>query len=410
MRITTTMTMNTTTNTTMTSAESRARSANTRAALALVVAATSWLGTSACEKSSHGADANPAAASAAAAGEGSRDFIHYEPGAAPMGFIKIATVTESAPGTSLSLPARVALDEDHTQRVASPIDGRAVSILVKVGDKVRAGQPLVLLSSPNVGQLQADALKASSDVLIDQKAVDRVHKLQAEGAVADKDVAQAEADLRKAKADQARSAAQLRALGVSASDPSVSVSLRAQISGVVVERNVLLGQEVRADQATPLLTISSLDTIWVLGELYEQDLALVEGDAPVTITVPAYPGETFAGRIANIGEVVDPTTRTVKVRCVAENPAHRLKAEMFARVNVQGRPNHKIITVPSKAILNDGDKFLVIVASEGITFRVRRVEIGPDVDGQTRILSGLVPGEKIVTDGAIFMRREIEAQ
>jgi len=410
MRITTTMTMNTTTNTTMTSAESRARSANTRAALALVVAATSWLGTSACEKSSHGADANPAAASAAAAGEGSRDFIHYEPGAAPMGFIKIATVTESAPGTSLSLPARVALDEDHTQRVASPIDGRAVSILVKVGDKVRAGQPLVLLSSPNVGQLQADALKASSDVLIDQKAVDRVHKLQAEGAVADKDVAQAEADLRKAKADQARSAAQLRALGVSASDPSVSVSLRAQISGVVVERNVLLGQEVRADQATPLLTISSLDTIWVLGELYEQDLALVEGDAPVTITVPAYPGETFAGRIANIGEVVDPTTRTVKVRCVAVNPAHRLKAEMFARVNVQGRPNHKIITVPSKAILNDGDKFLVIVASEGITFRVRRVEIGPDVDGQTRILSGLVPGEKIVTDGAIFMRREIEAQ
>jgi len=381
----------------------------TARALALVVAMTSLLGAAACEKS-HGADATTPAGGSPAGGEGSRDFIHYEPGAAPMGFIKIATVTESAPGTAVSLPARVALDEDHTQRVASPIDGRAVSILVKVGDKVRAGQPLVLLSSPSVGQLQADALKASSDVLVDQKAVDRVHTLQAEGAVADKDVAQAEADLRKAKADQARSVAQLRSLGVSASDPSVSVALRAQIAGVVVERNVLVGQEVRADQATPLLTISSLDTIWVLGDLYEQDLSLVEADAPVTITVPAYPGETFAGRIANIGEVVDPTSRTVKVRCVADNPKHRLKAEMFARVNVQGHPDHKIITVPSKAILNDGDKFLVIVASEGITFRVRRVTIGPDVDGQTRILSGLTPGEKIVTDGAIFMRKEIEAQ
>ena len=381
----------------------------TARALALVVAMTSLLGAAACEKS-HGADATTPAGGSPAGGEGSRDFIHYEPGAAPMGFIKIATVTESAPGTAVSLPARVALDEDHTQRVASPIDGRAVSILVKVGDKVRAGQPLVLLSSPSVGQLQADALKASSDVLVDQKAVDRVHTLQAEGAVADKDVAQAEADLRKAKADQARSVAQLRSLGVSASDPSVSVALRAQIAGVVVERNVLVGQEVRADQATPLLTISSLDTIWVLGDLYEQDLSLVEADAPVTITVPAYPGETFAGRIANIGEVVDPISRTVKVRCVADNPKHRLKAEMFARVNVQGHPNHKIITVPSKAILNDGDKFQVIVASEGITFRVRRVAIGPDIDGQTRILSGLVPGEKIVTDGAIFMRKEIEAQ
>jgi len=400
-----------TTGTTTTTSSTRKSGAVTAIARALApVVATTWLlGAGACEKS-HGADATSAPAGAAPAGEGSRDFIHYQPGAAPMGFIKIATVTESAPGTSVSLPARVALDEDRTQRVASPIDGRAVSILVKLGDKVRAGQPLVVLSSPSVGQLQADALKASSDVLVDQKAVDRVHKLQAEGAVADKDVAQAEADLRKAKADQARSAAQLRALGVSASDPSVSVALRAQISGVVVERNVLVGQEVRADQATPLLTISSLDTIWILGDLYEQDLALVEPDAPVTITVPAYPSETFSGRIANIGEIVDPTSRTVKVRCVAENAAHRLKAEMFARVNVQGHPDHKIITVPSKAILNDGDKFLVIVASEGITFRVRRVTIGPDVDGQTRILSGLTPGEKIVTDGAIFMRKEIEAQ
>jgi multidrug efflux pump subunit AcrA (membrane-fusion protein) len=95
---------------------------------------------------------------------------------------------------------------------------------------------------------------------------------------------------------------------------------------------------------------------------------------------------------------------------VADNSGHRLKAEMFARMNVQGQPGHKVITVPSKAILNDGDKFMVIVASEGITFRIRRVAVGPDLDGQTRILSGLVPGEKIVTDGAIFMRREIDSQ
>ena len=186
--------------------------------------------------------------------------------------------------------------------------------------------------------------------------------------------------------------------------------MRAQLPGVVIERNVLVGQEVRADQATPLITISSLDTVWVLADLYEQDLSLVEDDAPVTITVPAYPADTFSGRVKHIGEVVDANTRTVKVRCIAENPGHRLKPEMFARVNVQGKAGHKVILVPSKAILNDGEKFLVVVASEGITFRVRHVTVGPDIDGRARILSGLTIGEKIVTDGAIFMRREIESQ
>ena len=360
-----------------------------------------------CDGKGHGAgEPSPAPA----ANEGARDFVRYAPGTAPLGFIKIETVTESAAGTSVSLPARVSFDEDHTQRVASPIDGRATAVLVKIGDKVKVGQPLILLSSPNVGQLQADAQKADSDLAVAQKAIERAHKLQSDGAIAEKDVAQAEADFRKATTDRGRATMQLKALGITASDPSISVALRARVPGVVVDRNVLLGQEVRADQATPLMTISSLDTLWVLADVYEQDLGLVELDAPVNVYVPAYPADAFPGKITNIGEVVDPTTRTVKVRCVVANADHRLKPEMFARVKVQSKPGHKVIQVPSKAILNDGEKFYVIVAQEGITFRIRRVSVGPDVEGQSRILSGLTPGEKIVTDGAIFMRREIESQ
>src|SRR5215471_17586893 len=343
-------------------------------------------------------------------GERARDFIRYDPGHAPRDFIKIETVQETAGSTSVTLPGRVTFDEDRTQRVASPIDGRATTILVKLGDKVRAGQPLIQLSSPNVGQLQADAQKAMSDLTVAQKAIDRVHRLQADGAVAEKEVSQAEGDFRKAKSDFARATVQLRALGVSPTDPAVNAALRAQIGGVVVERNVLVGQEVRADQATPLLTVSSLDTVWVLADAYEQDLSLVsEGDA-VTIRVMAYPGETFAGKVTHIGDVVDPTTRTVKIRCVADNPAHRLKPEMFAKVDVRNVSGRKFMTVPAKAVLNDGDKSVVIVATEGNVFRTRRVDVGPEVDGQVRILGGLVPGEKIVTDGAIFMKREIESQ
>jgi cobalt-zinc-cadmium efflux system membrane fusion protein len=342
--------------------------------------------------------------------EGTRDFVRLDPGSAPHDFIKIEPVVESAGATSVSLPGRVGFDEDHTQRVASPIDGRAVSLLAKAGEKVRAGQPLVELSSPNVGQLQADAQKAMSDLAVAEKAVERVHKLQAEGAVAEKDVTQAEGDLRKARSDHARSTAQLKSLGISPSDPAVNVALRAQIAGVVVERNVLVGQEVRADQAAPLVTISNLDTVWVQADAYEQDLSLVaEGDA-VTIRVPAYPGETFPGKVGHVGDVVDPVTRTVKVRCVADNKGHKLKPEMFAKVDVQNAAGRKLVLVPAKAVLNEGDKSLVIVATEGNVFRARRVEVGPETDGQVRILSGVRPGEKIVTDGAIFMKRELEQQ
>jgi cobalt-zinc-cadmium efflux system membrane fusion protein len=371
-----------------------------------------WLGLSAlalgpvaCEKGH--ADEPP---ESPAGGSGTQDFVRLEPGRAPLDFIKIQTVAESTAATSVSLPGRVSFDEDHTQRLASPIDGRAVSILVKPGDGVRAGQPLISLSSPGVGQIQADAQKALSDLSLAQKAVDRVHKLQADGAVSDKEVAQAEGDLRKAHSDQGRTAAQLKALGVSASDPAVSVSLRAQLAGSVVERNVLLGQEVRADQATPLLTISNLDTVWVIADAYEQDLGLVEDGAAVTIHVPAYPGESFPGRVKHISDVVDPGSRTVKIRCVADNPGHRLKPEMFAKVDVQNKAGHKLILVPTKAVLNDGDKSVAIVASEGNVFRARRIEVGPEVEGQVRILAGLRAGEKIVTDGAIFIKREIESR
>ena len=183
------------------------------------------------------------------AGEKPHDFIRYDPNHAPHDFIKIETVQEVSGATSISLPGRVSFDEDHTQRVASPIDGRAVTILVKAGDRVRAGQPLLQLSSPSVGQIQADAQKALSDLSVSEKATERVHKLQAEGAVAEKEVAQSEGDLRKARSDHARATAQLKALGVSPSDPAVNAALRAQIAGIVVERNVLVGQEVRADQA-----------------------------------------------------------------------------------------------------------------------------------------------------------------
>ncbi len=342
--------------------------------------------------------------------ERAKDFVKVDPNSPRLDFIKVEVVKESDGASQIELPGKVTFDEDRTQRVASPIDGRAIKLLVKVGDKVRAGQALLELSSPHVGELQADAQKAVSDLSVSEKSLERVHKLKADGAVSEKEVAQVEGDHRKAKSDFARAAAQLKALGISASDPAVNVALRAQLPGIVVERNVLAGQEVRADGALALLTISNLDTVWAVADAYEQDLSMVREGARVTIRVPAYPGATFAGTVKHVGDVVDPVTRTVKIRCVADNPGHRLKPEMYAKVSIENLNAARFVQVPAKAILNDGDKTLVIVATEGNVFQARRVQIGPEVDESVRVVSGLSPGEKVVTAGAIFMKQEIDTR
>jgi cobalt-zinc-cadmium efflux system membrane fusion protein len=346
---------------------------------------------------------------AAQASERSRDFVQLDPKSPRLDFIKVEVVKESDSSGKVTLPGRVTFDEDHTQRVASPIDGRVVGMLVKLGDAVKAGQSLLQLSSPDVGQIQSDAQKALTDLSIAEKGIERLHKLQAIGAASEKDVAQAEGDFKKAKSDYARAEAQLKSLGITPTDPAVNVALRSQIPGVVVERNVLVGQEVRSDGAAPLITVASLDDVWVLGDAYEQDLGLVNEGAKVSVRVPAYPGQTFPGRVKHIGEVVDPNTRTVKIRCVVDNPGHRLKPEMFAKIDVETPGGTKLITVPSKAVLNDGDKAMVVVASEGNVFRTRTVQVGPEVDSNVRIISGLSAGEKIVTSGAIFMKQEIDS-
>jgi cobalt-zinc-cadmium efflux system membrane fusion protein len=346
---------------------------------------------------------------AAQASERSRDFVQLDPKSPRLDFIKVEVVKESDSSGRVTLPGRVTFDEDHTQRVASPINGRVVGMLVKLGDTVKAGQSLLQLSSPDVGQIQSDAQKALTDLSIAEKGIERLHKLQAIGAASEKDVAQSEGDFKKAKSDYARAEAQLKSLGITPTDPAVNVALRSQIPGVVVERNVLVGQEVRSDGATPLITVASLDDVWVLGDAYEQDLGLVTEGAKVGVRVPAYPGQTFPGRVKHIGEVVDPNTRTVKIRCVVDNPGHRLKPEMFAKIDVETPGGTKLITVPAKAVLNDGDKAMVVIATEGNVFRTRTVQVGPEVESNVRIISGLTAGEKIVTSGAIFMKQEIDS-
>ena len=345
----------------------------------------------------------------AMAAERSRESIRLEPGNARRQFIKVETVKESDAAPAVRLTGKVGFNEDHTQRVASPIDGRASRILVELGDKIRPGQALIELMSPHVSELQADAQKARQDLDVSTKALERANKLKQDGAVSEKEAAQAEADYRKAKADAARTDAQLKSVSVSPSDPTTTAAIRAQIGGTIVERNVLVGQEVRADSAQPLFTISALDTVWVQADVYEQDLGLVRKGDSVKIHVPAYADESFDGKVDHVGDVLDPVSRTVKLRCSVPNPRFRLKPEMFAKIELTDIADKKAIILPSSAILTDSEHTRVFVAGNDHVYRQRVVTVGPEVDDNVRVLSGIKVGEQVVTEGAIFLKREIES-
>lgn len=325
-------------------------------------------------------------------------------------FLKIETVGELPSSEVVSATGKVSFDEDRTSRVSSPVSGRVTQLLVKPGDEVKTGQGLLVVASPEIQSAQSDLVKALSDRDLAERNHERVQRLAEERAASQKDLTQAQQDLIKARAEVERARSRLRVLGVGQKSSS-SFTLRAPIDGTVTDRTVLVGTEVRADQATPLLTISNLNRVWVLADIYEQDLSLVQKGAKVSVKVPAYPGESFEGEVAHVGNVVDATSRTVKLRCVLENPDGKLKPEMFATINIRDTGNRKLLAVPQSAVIS-GAVDEVIVAEAGGRFRARRVTLGPEVvrpDGRwVRIVAGLNGGEKVVTRGSLLLKHELD--
>jgi cobalt-zinc-cadmium efflux system membrane fusion protein len=358
----------------------------------LLVLAPSWLGTG-CDRNADAEENTPK--------------LHVEPASPRMGFIKLAEVTAEADVSMASATGKVAFNEDVTSRVGSPVSGRVAQLHVQLGDKVKKGQPLITIASPEVEAARAEAIQASADMQLAQRAYDRAERLFADGNIPKKDLQSAEDDLIKAKSNVQRTDARLQLLGVNRETFSPSYVLRAPIDGTVVERAILPGQEVRSDGGTPLITIADLKTLWVLADIYERDLERAEEGSMAEVRVAAY-SDVFKGVVKHVGEVVDPNTHTVKVRILVDNTDGRLKPEMFAKVTLSQKKPKTVIAVPSSAVLSDGETNSVIVADAHGNYQVRNIDVGAERDGKVRVLSGLNTGEKIVVQGALFVKNELD--
>lgn len=317
----------------------------------------------------------------------------------------------------LSLPGKVQYSEDRFVKISSPLVGRVTDVHAKLGDKVAAGQVLVSIDSADIGAAYSDYVKAESDLQLATRNYELAKDLFEAKALSKKDLVQAENDYFKAQAENRRARERLLALRVPAAEldkPRAEqritsrFDLKAPLNGTVVERNVTVGQMVGADPAQMLYTIADLSVLQVIAEVYERDLSRVAKGAPVSVSVEAYPGETFTGTIVYVGDVVDPTTRTIKIRCNVTNRGLKLKPEMFARVGLKMGRGTPVLVLPREAVLEvGGQEFVFVQGADGKY--VRRPVVTGLASGDTiQIREGLQAGEKVVVKGALLIKGEQE--
>ncbi|MDX8127205.1 efflux RND transporter periplasmic adaptor subunit [Methylomonas sp. OY6] len=325
-------------------------------------------------------------------------------------YVKTAHLTLAQHPLLEPLAGKIVYDESLTSRISSPVAGRVVATPIALGTPVQTGSTLLELDSPDVADAEADFAKAQAAATLASHAFNRQQELYAGKAISRKELEQAQSDLSSARSDLQRATDRLKNLHLSARQADGRFALRATLPGIVVERNVNPGMEVRPDLDTPLFVVSDLKHLTVLLEVFEVNIGKIKLGQQVAVSVPAYPGVTFPATVQYIGQVLDETTRTVQVRCKLDNPDGRLLPGMYATISVESAADDKAFVIPLTAVFTEGDADYVFTALDDNRYRQRRVEIGLRLKDKAVITQGLDANELLVTEGALMLRAEEEVE
>lgn len=302
-------------------------------------------------------------------------------------------------------------DIDREVPVISLASGRVVDIRARLDDNVKKGQLLLKVQSPDITNAFDTYLKAVNDEQLANKALARAKDLYAHGAIALGMLEQAEDTEKDAKADLDAAQQQLNTLGVSKDHPSSVLNVYAPISGVIVAQNVTnaAATGVTYSGSSTAFTIADLSVVWIICDVYENDLPKVRVGQEASINVNAYPGKVSKGRVSDISPVLDPTIRTAKVRIEVRNPG-LLRLGMFVTATLLSRSSHMHAVVPSEAILHLHDRDWVFVPAGQGRFKRTEVQAGATLpEGKQEILAGVEPGQQVVSN-VLALEETLEAQ
>lgn len=330
----------------------------------------------------------------------------------PAGHPQLALLglTPAAPAKEITLemPAKLVWNEERTQRIYPAFAGRVASIQADLGQTVKAGSPLAQLASPDFGMAQADTAKAMADELLAQKTLQRQRELFEAGIVARKDLEQAQADAERTKAERERASARTHLYGSSVG-VNQQLSLKSTLNGIVVERNLNPGQELRPDQSgpgiPPLFVVSDPTSLWVQIDARESEAGTLRVGSSFALVVAAYPGQKFEGKVTAASDFIDPNTRTIKVRGIISNADRLLKAEMLATARVQRQLGEGVVIPASSVILRGNRQFVFVQVTPGV-FEGREVTRSYEGASVAVVSKGLAPGEQVVSENALLLGKQ----
>jgi membrane fusion protein, heavy metal efflux system len=326
-----------------------------------------------------------------------------------MAHIQVVTVEQGPMTRVLRLTGAVEYNDFKTTPVIAQVGGPVSRVMVVQGEHVHAGQPLLYIASPDYSLLRASFLKARDAFQLADKFYARAQDLYAHKAIAQADLEQAQSNRTQAQADFESSADAIRVLGIADPEtivtkpPSPEIPLYSPVAGEVVDRTCSPGQLLAAG-ATQCFALSDMSSVWILVNIYQNDVAYVHVGDAVTVENESYPN-AVRGKIEYISPALDPNTRTLQARIEAANPGERLKKEMYVTAQVQAGTIPNALFVPNSSVLRDEQNMPYVYLQTGQNQFARRVvTLGETQAGKTQILTGLQAKDRVVGDGSLFLQ------
>ena len=316
--------------------------------------------------------------------------------------LKVGVARIEKISTRLVTPATVESDPARTAKITPPLPGRVVKLFVRFGASVKKGEPLLTIDAPDLVAAQTDYLKAKSALALAERTLGRQRDLQQHGIGAQKELEQAQTDEEVAKGELGRAEVRLKLLGSDPGQLGKPLIVRSPIDGRVVDSTVAPG-EFHNDQNAVLMTIADLTTIWVTANVQEKDIRRVNAGDATNAAFAAYPGESFPGHVLFVGDLLDPDTRTIKVRIAFSNADGRLKPGMFATATFTANALPEVV-VDTEALVLLGDKTYVFVETAPWTFVRRAIETGQSEGKLAVVTKGLEAGQRVVMQNAILLQ------
>ncbi|HTK53604.1 MAG TPA: efflux RND transporter periplasmic adaptor subunit [Gemmatimonadaceae bacterium] len=329
--------------------------------------------------------------------------------------LHVEPVTQTNFRPTIQVTGTAQFNADVSTQVIPPISGPVMRILEDVGAEVHRGEALALVSSPDFATTIADFRKAQAAYVQTKRVADQDEQLWKNDAIAKRDLEQAETDASAAAADRDAALQQLRALGVDEESiaalrdgkdvPELQGAIRSPIDGTVVERLINPGQLLQAG-STPAFTVADLATMWVQANVFESDLSSVQIGDRAEVTTQASPNP-FVGKVTYISALVDPATKATAVRVLVPNTRRLLKKDMYVQVAIHGSRERNGLLVPVTSVLRDDDNLPFVFVQRGTdstTFGRRQITIGSRVGDRYEVTAGLKAGERIISEGALFVQ------